>query len=201
MAVGEVAEDHAVPTVVPDRQGVEVTHPMMLAVIDIVGSTVLARELGDMAYARLLEDFFRCIRSRARAHGADELAQTGDGFVHCYQSPPAALAATVEMFRANACLNQRRVAPLGLRGGMHRGRLIRSATRLTGLAFSEACELGQHSRAGEVWLSVEAIVALRGHLDRPSTELVSLPRSGWREVHSLSWWDARISAEELRGAS
>ncbi len=159
----------------------------MIAVIDIVGSTALARRIGDLAYAAMLEDFRASVRFVAASYKGHEFADTGDGFIHLYQAPVESLDATIAILNANERLNASRANGVVLRAGLHRGSLVRCKSGLVGLALNNACELGQNADAGELWLSTEAVTAMHGRCGATGTRLITMPKSGWNEIHYVEW--------------
>ena len=58
---------------------------------DVVGSTELARELGDQRWARLLEAQRRVVREELRANRGREIDTAGDGFFAIFEGPADAV--------------------------------------------------------------------------------------------------------------
>ena len=174
---------------------VELSAPLTIVVTDIVGSTALARRLGDLAYAAVIEDFRAAVRSCVHEFDGREYAHTGDGFIHLYDSATDAIAGALAIFRSNDRLNPRRAEALALRGGIHCGRLVRSSTGPIGVALNEACEIGQNAIPGELWLSSAA----NETLDRcgGSGEVVDLPKSGRCTIHKVAWARSQLGPTPL----
>lgn len=82
---------------------------------DVVGSTELAREMGDVRWSRLLAAQRRVIRAELKAAGGREIDTAGDGFFAVFDGPADAVRCAFV-----AC---RRVQDLGLdiRAGVHFG--------------------------------------------------------------------------------
>jgi class 3 adenylate cyclase/sugar lactone lactonase YvrE len=82
---------------------------------DVVGSTELAREMGDVRWSRLLAAQRRLIRAELKAAGGHEIDTAGDGFFAVFDGPADAVRC--------AFLACQRVQDLGLdvRAGVHFG--------------------------------------------------------------------------------
>jgi Adenylate and Guanylate cyclase catalytic domain len=82
---------------------------------DVVGSSELAREMGDIRWSRLLAAQRRLIRSELKAAGGHEIDTAGDGFFAVFDGPADAVRC--------AFLACQRVQDLGLdiRAGVHFG--------------------------------------------------------------------------------
>ena len=177
----------------------ELSRMLAIVVTDIVGSTSLALRVGDLAYAAMIEEFRACVRSCVHRFDGREFAHTGDGFIHTYDDPDHALEGACAIFRTNARLNCARAEEITLRGGVHCGRLVRSASGPIGVALNEACEIGQNAAAGKLWLSSTAHDALVTAADAEDA-VVDLPKSGRRRIHEFDW-SVSTSAAEHRTAT
>ena len=87
------------------RSGLEATKAVTTVMFtDIVGSTELARNLGDSAWSDLLEKHDALVRAELRRFGGQEVDTAGDGFLASFTSPTAAIrcARAVREAAANA---------------------------------------------------------------------------------------------------
>jgi class 3 adenylate cyclase/sugar lactone lactonase YvrE len=114
---------------------------------DVVGSTELARELGDLRWGRLLAAQRRVVREELkRAHGR-EVDTAGDGFFAVFESPADAVRC--------AFVSTRRVQDLGLdiRGGVHFGEVETSGTGVHGIVVHTGARVMGHAGAAEVLIT------------------------------------------------
>src|SRR5919197_6203465 len=82
---------------------------------DVVGSTEIARELGDRRFRWLIDRYLALARSVLRQHGGREIDTAGDGVFAIFDAPAAALRAA---FEATAAV---RGVGLEIRAGVHLG--------------------------------------------------------------------------------
>jgi len=99
-----------------------------LLMTDIVGSTDTLARIGDRAWAQLLADHDRIVRSELRRSGGLEIDTTGDGFLAEYGSAAAALDAALRMATAVEG------AGLRIRAGVHTSEIERAEGDVRGLA-------------------------------------------------------------------
>src|SRR5437879_10036666 len=99
-----------------------------MLLVDIVGSTALATQLGDARWRELLTRFRRVVRGELRRYGGREQDTTGDGFFATFSEPAQALRAAAATAAA--------VQELGLdvRAGVHTGESEEIDGRLGGIA-------------------------------------------------------------------
>ena len=121
---------------------------------DIVGSTALNEELGDVRWVELLREHHSIVRERIRAHGGFEVKAQGDGFMIAF---PGARAA-VECARAiQATLAEPLTgypdAPIRVRMGMHCGEAIKEADDFYGRNVVLAARIAEQARGGEILAS------------------------------------------------
>jgi class 3 adenylate cyclase len=98
---GRIGLDHAVlgldaieSTVLPEHGAWRV-----VLVTDIVGSTAISTELGDVAYLDLVLRHHTIVRRSLEAHGGHEFSEAGDGLLAWFPTTAAALAAAREVQR------------------------------------------------------------------------------------------------------
>ena len=89
---------------------------------DVVGSTELARELGDQRWTRLLQAHRRIVRDQLRANRGREVDTAGDGFFAVFEGPTDAVRC------AFAVARKVQVLGLDIRAGIHFGEIETSGT-------------------------------------------------------------------------
>ncbi|GAA5168039.1 adenylate/guanylate cyclase domain-containing protein [Ornithinimicrobium tianjinense] len=123
---------------------------------DIVGSTELARTLGDEKWRRLLARHDQLLRERITEAGGEVIKQTGDGFFAAFERPRAAVQAAVAIQRA---LAEEVVAP-DVRIGVHTGGAFHpdgDASDYAGQGVHMAARIGAAAGAGEILVSAETL--------------------------------------------
>jgi class 3 adenylate cyclase len=114
---------------------------------DIVGSTELAVQIGDRAWAELLEQHHAAVRTQLDAFGGREMDTAGDGFFAVFTDAPGALEAATAI--------QGALRPLGLavRVGLHTGDCYVVDDKCTGLAIHICARIVSLAEPGEVLVS------------------------------------------------
>jgi pimeloyl-ACP methyl ester carboxylesterase len=115
--------------------------------VDIVDSTMRARELGDQAWSALLDEFERTVKASVTDHRGELVNTTGDGAVATFDGPGRAVQA--------ACAVRAAAAPLGLavRGGLHTAEIERRGSDIAGIGVHIASRVAEQAAPGEVWVS------------------------------------------------
>jgi class 3 adenylate cyclase len=144
---------------------------------DVVGSTERARELGDRAWADLLEVHNARMRTELRRFGGREIDTAGDGFLVSFGSPSAAVAC------ARSVVESVREIGVPVRIGIHTGECDVVADKLRGIAVHIGARVAGQAGPGEILVSqtVKDLVAGSGieFADRGSHELKGVPGE-WR---------------------
>jgi class 3 adenylate cyclase len=111
---------------------------------DVVRSTELARELGDVRWTRLLEASRRIVREELRTNRGREVDTAGDGFFVTFDGPARAVRC--------ACAARDAVREIGIeiRAGVHTGEVERRGAAVTGLAVHVGARVAALAQAGEV---------------------------------------------------
>jgi class 3 adenylate cyclase len=154
---------------------------------DIVDSTKLLETLGDDKWQRLLARHDELVQQQIAAAGGEVVKKTGDGFFASFESPRAAVEASVGIQRS---LAGEIVAP-DIRIGVHAGDAFRSggdAADYGGQGVHVAARLGGAAGAGEIVVSVQTLdgVATPYRLSEPRLlELKGLERP--IEAVSVDW--------------
>jgi class 3 adenylate cyclase len=115
---------------------------------DLVGSTERARQLGDQAWARLLDQHHAVVRSElARFHG-EEIDTAGDGFLALFDGPARAVRCALEIRAALSSLG------LDVRAGVHTGEIERPrGQQPRGIAVHLCARVAASAQPGEVLVS------------------------------------------------
>jgi pimeloyl-ACP methyl ester carboxylesterase len=155
----ELAGDDHIPHIDPDQILDEVEEfltgarpvapaPRVLATAlftDLVESTERLRELGDHAWAQLVERHDDVVRRELARFGGEEIDTAGDGFFALFEGPTSAIRCGLAVRDA--------LAPLGLsvRAGIHTGEVERpSGEKPRGIAVHVGARVAAQARAGEV---------------------------------------------------
>lgn len=154
---------------------------------DIVGSTELARTLGDEKWRRLLARHDQLLRERITEAGGEVVKQTGDGFFAAFEHPRAAVQAAVAIQRA---LAEEVVAP-DVRIGVHTGGAFHpdgDVADYAGQGVHMAARIGAAAGAGEILVSAQTLDATADA--GPLSEPRELDLKGFEEpvpVVSVGW--------------
>lgn len=114
---------------------------------DIVGSTELAADIGDLAWDQLLDHHNSLIREILEEYRGNEIETTGDGFLMTFDGAARAIRATVAMRQAVARIGQE------IRCAVHSGEVEVVAGNIRGLAVHEAARILAVAGAGEILVS------------------------------------------------
>ena len=114
---------------------------------DIVGSTRLAAEIGDAAWADLLEHHHAVVRSLLERHGGREMDTTGDGFFAVFDDPESAIACACDIHA------ELRRLDLQVRIGAHAGDCFFVGPKCVGLAVNIGARLAELAGTGEILVS------------------------------------------------
>jgi class 3 adenylate cyclase len=138
---------------------------------DIVDSTARAAELGDRAWAALLEQHHDVVRRDLRRFGGREMDTSGDGFFAIFREPTPAVAC------ARALVVDLGALGIEIRCGLHAGDCLVVDDKCTGLAVHIGARLVSLARPGEI-LASESVRAGAG----PSFAFVDRGVRGLRGV-------------------
>jgi streptogramin lyase len=164
---------------------------------DVVGSTDLARELGDQRWARLLEVHRRIIRQELRANRGREIDTAGDGFFAVFESPADAVRC--------AFVAARKVQDLGLdiRAGVHFGEVERSGAHTHGIVVHTGARVMSLAGPAEVLITqtVKDLVAGArfGIAERGVVELKGVP--GRWTIFNVLQVDGQLRPEPVEDAT
>src|SRR5918992_1775658 len=128
------------------------SHGRILATLlftDLVDSTVIASQLGDVAWRELLSRHFEAVRAQMERFGGREVKTTGDGLLATFAGAAQALHCAAVICRA---ANQE---GLHLRAGVHVGEIELVGSDVRGVAVHEAARI--MAKAGEDEILVSEI--------------------------------------------
>ena len=117
---------------------------------DIVGSTEIAEQLGDRAFAAFLDAHNALVREQAHRHGAHEILFLGDGFLIVLPDACAALDCAAAIQREAARTRDGFAVPLRLRLGVNAGPAERRGNTFVGRNVILARRLCEQARPDEV---------------------------------------------------
>jgi class 3 adenylate cyclase len=155
---------------------------------DLVGSTETARELGDAAWSRLVEQHHAAVRRELERFAGEEIDTAGDGFFAVFDGPARAIRCALGIQRAVSALG------LEVRAGLHTGEVERPAGgKPRGVAVNVAARVAGIAGGGEVFVTATTrdLVAGSGldFADRGEHELKGLGES--RRVYAAVGADGR----------
>jgi class 3 adenylate cyclase len=144
-----------------------------LLVVDIVGSTANAPEVGDHIWNDLVVRCHRLVRAELVRFRGCEVDTAGDGLVATFDGPARAIRC------ASAIVTSVRELGLDTRVGVHTGEVEQSTTGVRGIAVDVGARIAAAAGPGEVFVSntVRDIVAGSGIAfeDRGEHELDEAP--------------------------
>jgi len=114
---------------------------------DLVGSTELLLERGDLAWRDLLERHYATVRRELARFRGTEINTTGDGIFATFDGPARAIHCAIGIVDAVSALG------LKLRAGLHTGECERAGGGLTGIAVHTGARIAATANAGEVIVS------------------------------------------------
>ncbi len=115
---------------------------------DVVGSTHTAQQLGDRAWAELLERHHDVVRRELVRFGCEEIDTAGDGFLALGEGPTSTIRCALSVRDAVAALG------LSLRAGVHTGEVERPrGGSPRGIAVHVGARVAAAAAAGEVLVS------------------------------------------------
>ena len=146
---------------------------------DIVDSTVLAEQLGDAAWTRLIAEHERALRELVDQHGGHVVKMLGDGSMLRFDSARAAVRTATEI------QSQLGVGGLELRVGIHTGEVIRTSDDLLGITVNKAARIAAAARGGEILISstVRDLIGRMVDIEVGHPSVVAL--KGLRDTHQL----------------
>jgi class 3 adenylate cyclase len=124
--------------------------------VDVVGSTELARRLGDRAWRDLLAEHNAAARRVIDRHRGVEVGTIGDGYVATFNSPAHGVLAALDIG------GTARTLELAVRAGVHTGEVERAGDDVRGIAVHHAARVAAAAGPGEVLVSTATKSLLAG---------------------------------------
>ena len=129
------------------RPGEEPRATATILFTDIVDSTVLAREAGDVVLKRTLAMHDDVVRSVLTGFGGREMDTAGDSFLVVFDGAERAIRCGLALVHALAAIG------IPIRVGIHSGEVVMSEDTVRGLAVHTAARVMAEAGAGEVLAS------------------------------------------------
>ena len=114
---------------------------------DIVDSTVMARDVGDVAWKRTLAMHNDVVRSVFVGFGGREINTVGDSFLITFDGAERAIRCGVALVEALAAIG------IPIRVGIHSGEVVLSSDDIRGIAVHTAARIVAQAGASEVLVS------------------------------------------------
>ena len=114
---------------------------------DVEGSTRLLRELGEAAYAAVLQAHRETLRATFSGHGGIEVDTQGDAVFAAFPSAAGALTAAA---KAQTALES---GPVRVRMGLHTGTPLRTDEGYVGVDVHRAARIGAAGHGGQILVS------------------------------------------------
>jgi class 3 adenylate cyclase len=164
-----------------------------VVMLDIVGSTTIAAQLGDVRYRELSARFARSVRDGLKRSGGREEDNAGDGFFVSFAQPDRAIAF------ATALADEVRSFGIEIRSGIHTGQTERLDGKTQGIAVVIGARVMSLAGPGEVLVTstTKELVAGSGFgfEDFSAHELKGVPGT-WR-VFAVTEVDGQERAQPL----
>lgn len=164
---------------------------------DVVGSTELAREMGDVRWSRLLAAQRRVIRALLKSNGGREVDTAGDGFFAVFDRPADAVRC------AFAACNDVQQLGLDIRGGVHFGEVELAKNEVHGIVVHTGARVMGHAGACEVLVTATVRDLVAGSKfdlqERGKVELKGVP--GTWSLYDVMSVDEQLRPAPIEGAS
>jgi class 3 adenylate cyclase len=135
----------------------------VVLVVDLVGSTALNSELGNVAYHEVVTEFTALLRSSLRESGGVEFKHTGDGMCAWYSSAVAAVGGAEDIHARLAARNHEdTAAKLVVRAGLAAGEPVPDHGDLFGIEVARASRLSDLAPDGSTLVSAEVVSMAEG---------------------------------------
>ena len=127
-----------------------------LLLTDIVNSTPIAAQLGDVAWKKLLAQHFDRVRLELDRFRGREITTTGDGFLAMFDGTERAVACAASIGR------MAQKDGIHIRAGVHSGEVERHVDDVRGIAFHVVTRVASLAGPGEVLISDSTLALLEG---------------------------------------
>jgi class 3 adenylate cyclase len=146
---------------------------------DIVDSTVLLREAGDVAWKRTLAMHDDVIRNVLAGFGGREIETGGDSFLVIFDGAERAIRCALALVEALAAIR------IPIRVGIHSGEVVSSGDQVRGVAVHTAARILAEAGAGEVLVSGSTRDLAEGATELTFDSRGSYPLKGLEREHEL----------------
>jgi len=157
---------------------------------DIVDSTVLLREAGDVAWKRTLAIHDDVVRTVLAGFSGREIETGGDSFLVVFDGAERAIRCALALVEALAAIR------IPIRVGIHSGEVVSSGDQVRGVAVHTAARILAEAGAGEVLVSGSTRDLAEGATELTFDSRGSYPLKGLEREHEL--FAAGSSAETPR---
>jgi class 3 adenylate cyclase len=146
---------------------------------DIVDSTVLARDAGDVAWNRTLAMHDDVVRNVLAGFGGREIDTAGDSFLVVFDGAERAIRCALALIEALAAIR------ISIRVGIHSGEVVSSGDQVRGVAVHTAARILAEAGAGEVLVSGGTRDLAEGATGLTFDSRGSYPLKGLEREHEL----------------
>jgi class 3 adenylate cyclase len=156
---------------------------------DIVDSTRLVAEMGDIGWSTVLHTHDRTIRDLLRSHGGAEVKQRGggDGFFAVFTVPTDAIECAVAIQRRFAEQREADGFAPEIRIGVHEADALLSGNDYAGLGVHEAARIAALADAGEILVSATTASAAGAATDAPVREVPLKGLTDPLAIQQVAW--------------
>jgi class 3 adenylate cyclase len=156
---------------------------------DIVDSTRLVAEMGDVGWSTALHSHDRTIRDLLVEHGGSEVKQRGggDGFFAVFTSPTDAIDCAVAIQRRFAEHRDTHGFAPEIRIGVHEADALLSGSDFAGLGVHEAARIAAHANGGSILASQATATTAGATTIAPPREVALKGLSDRLAVQDIPW--------------
>jgi len=130
--------------------GAQMSGTSTLLFTDIVDSTSLSQELGDIAWSRIIKDHLEGLRLLIQGEGGSVVKTLGDGGMYAFTSGSAALRAAIGIQRSLADSSNERIH---VRIGVHTGDVIHTEGDYLGTTVNKAARVAAAAQPDQILVS------------------------------------------------
>ncbi len=133
------------------------------------------------------------VRNAIKAHKGREVKHTGDGIMATFPSPPAAVAASIDMQRAVYAHNSKNPnLQVQVRIGVNAGEAVEEENDFFGSAVQMTARICDKATTGNIWVSQAVVDASKGQrfgfIPRGGFDMKSI--QGRKPLYEVGWTDA-----------
>ena len=152
---------------------------------DIIDSTALSEEMGDVAWSHAIKDHLEVVRRVVEGEGGSVVKTLGDGGMYVFSSGSAALRAAVKIQQT---VERSPDTRFRVRIGVHTGDVVQADGDYLGLTVNKAARVAAAADAGQILVSstTAGLVGSEFEFGEPiAVELTGL--AGTHELRPLHW--------------